>query len=166
MIFKIQESLILKNFQKKIVFFLANESNLPPYIYFLAFTYNTNYADDSSHFFTLPFFILALLILLSTNHNFLFTLSPFFLRFSLLTPILFFLGLLSCTDKWKLYIYCLSIGDSLLQDPIPKAYFVMTASIFIAGRIYLVLPLKSLTDNHDYFVGFGCLITLKALFLL
>lgn len=139
---------------------------MPSYVYFLAFTFNTSFADESSHFFTLPFFLLSLLILISTNLNFLFTLSPLFKPFSFISPVLFFVGLLSCTDKWKLYLYCLSIGDSLLQDPVPRAYFVMTASIFIAGRIYIVLPMRNLTDNNHYFVGFGCLATLKALYLL
>lgn len=166
MIFKLEKYNIGKILKKQIGIFLGKESNLPSYVYFLAFAYNTSITDNYSHFFTLPFFLFSLLILLSTNHNFLFTLSPIFRPMSILNPIFFFIGLLSCTDKWKLYIYCLSIGDSLLQDPVPKAYFVMAASIFIAGRIYIYLPMRKLADNHHYFVGFGCLTTLKALYLL
>jgi hypothetical protein len=42
----------------------------------------------------------------------------------------------------------------------------MIASIFLAGRIYSTLPIRNLTYNHHYFVGFGCMATLKAVYLL
>ena len=102
-----QHSLTKKRIFARISSFLVNETSIPPALYFLSFLYFHFPLEANHRDYDLIFLLVAVAAALACNFNFIFTLAPFVRANTLAALPMFFLGLLSCTEKWKIYVFVL-----------------------------------------------------------
>lgn len=102
-------------------------------------------------------------VALLCNYNFIYALAPFHNNHIAAASVIFIISMLSCTEKWKVYILLFSIGDSLFAVSDSRNYFLTSFSFFIAFEAYRTLVFKTAAENAEYFVGMATIFTYFAI---
>jgi hypothetical protein len=120
------------------------ETTLSPRLYFLLFAY-FHYPFEAP-LTQLPFllFLLAVIVALTAKFNFLFTLAPWAQSGAAVAVPMLGVSLLSCTDKWKMYLFLLAVGDSAFTST-TQQYFLTIFPFLICCEIYRTFIFRTIS---------------------
>jgi hypothetical protein len=115
--------------------FLSKETTLSPFLYFLLFAYFHYPQETPLWLFPYLLFLFAVAVAVTAKFNFLYTLVPWTQSGALIAVPMLAIGLLSSTNKWKMYLLLLAIGDSFFTST-SQHYFLVIFSFLICCEIH------------------------------
>lgn len=128
-------SRILNTLIYKLRVFLLKETSLSPFLYFLLFAYFHSPLETPLEQLPCLLFLFAVVVAVIAKFNFLYTLAPWTQSGALIAVPMLGIGLLSCTKKWKMYLFLLAVGDSAFTST-SQHYFLAIFSGLICCEIH------------------------------
>lgn len=112
----LHDSFIFNRLRHKFRRFILKESNPPPLLFFLVFTYFHYPFETAPPSFGPLLFMFAVVVALACNFSFLFTMAPFLQVPATAAVPMLAICLLSCNEKWKVYLLIFAIGDAAFSS--------------------------------------------------
>lgn len=123
---------------------LLKETSISPPLYFLLFAYFHYPLETPPPHLTSLLFLLALVLALTAKYNFLFTVAPWAQTGVAMAIPMLGISLVSCTEKWKMYLFLLAVGDSAFTST-SQQYFLAIFSLLICYEIHRDLIFRTIS---------------------